>query len=73
MRKNYFNLTLESGLADGQRLLDHSTFTTSHAIYISQFVPNLEDDVIPESINKVRILFLKNTYHTVFTEAYLCL
>ena len=24
-------------------------------IYISQFVPNLEDDIIPESINNVRI------------------
>ena len=46
--KFYFNLTLGRGLTDAQILLDHSTFTTSHAyIYISQLVPNLEDEVIP--------------------------
>ena len=41
-----------------QRLLDHSTFTMSHADIHSQFIQNLEDDVIPESTNNVRIHFL---------------
>ena len=57
---NEKNILLQSNIekwTDSQMLLDHSAFTRFMHTYISQFIPNLEDDIIRQSINNVGIHF----------------